>query len=81
MSTLRLRPDWDAPTTPFRHTWEGLVNIDQFRWMVRGDVQAQLKMARDELGARHVRAVGMFDDEMRVLGIDPRRFAQITLRA
>lgn len=73
---LQIRPDWNGATTPFRHTWEGLVNIDQFRWMVRADVLAQLKMAHDELGARHVRAVGMWDDEMRVLGIDPQKFGQ-----
>jgi xylan 1,4-beta-xylosidase len=73
MNTLTLRPDWTASPRTFKHTWEGIVNIDQFRWMVRRDVQEQLKLAHDELGARHVRAVGMFDDEMRVLGRDPAR--------
>ena len=68
--------DWRAEAVPFLHTWEGLVNIDQFRWLVRGDVQAQLRMAHKELGARCVRAVGMFDDELRAMGIDPRRFAE-----
>jgi xylan 1,4-beta-xylosidase len=63
---LHLRPDWDGPRTPFRHTWEGVINVDQFRWMVRRDMQEQLELARAELGAKHVRAVGMFDDEMRV---------------
>ncbi len=71
---MNLQPDWLAPTTPLRHTWQGLVNIDQFRWMVRRDTQDQLRLAHDELGARHVRAVGMFDDEMRVLGADPQSF-------
>lgn len=74
MKTLFLRPDWNGPTTPFRHTWKGVVNIDQFRWMVRRDVQEQLALAREEIGARHVRAVGMFDDELRVLGADPKTF-------
>jgi xylan 1,4-beta-xylosidase len=74
MKQTLIKPRWDEATTPLRHTWEGVVNIDQFRWMVRRDVQEQLKMAHDELGARHVRAVGMFDDEMRVLGKDPKHF-------
>ena len=71
---MKLAPDWSQPGTPFRHTWEGLVNIDQFRWLVRRDTQEHLKLAHDELGARHVRAVGMFDDEMRVLGLSPSSF-------
>ena len=71
---LILRPDWRGPTTPFKHTWEGIVNIDQFRWMVRRDVQEHLELARRELGARHVRAVGMYDDEMRVFRPSPASF-------
>lgn len=66
-----LRPVLGAEPELFRHTWEGLVNVDQFRWMVRADMLEQLKIAHDELGARHVRAVGMLDDEMRVLTRDP----------
>jgi Glycosyl hydrolases family 39. len=75
MTNLALYPKWGGLATPFRHTWEGIVNIDQFRWLVRRDIQEQLKLACDELGARHVRAVGMFDDEMRVLAKDPKKFA------
>ncbi len=71
---LHLRPDWAGPRTPFRHTWEGIVNIDQFRWMVRRDLQEHLVLAQRELGARHVRAVGMFDDEMRVFCPSPGSF-------
>ncbi|RPI21359.1 MAG: hypothetical protein EHM61_24945 [Acidobacteria bacterium] len=71
---ISIRPDWDGKKEPFRHTWEGLLNIDQFRWMVRRDVQDQLRMAHDELGGRHVRAVGMFDDEMRVVAQDPAKW-------
>jgi xylan 1,4-beta-xylosidase len=74
MKTITLKPDWTGPSKAFRHTWEGLANIDQFRWMVRRDTQEHLKRAHDELGARHVRAVGMFDDEMRVIGTDPKSF-------
>ena len=71
---LRLRPEWTQASTPFRHTWEGIVNVDQFRWMVRRDMQDQLEMAQRELRARHVRAVGMFDDEMRVFCPSPASF-------
>jgi xylan 1,4-beta-xylosidase len=71
---LHLRPDWNGPRTSFRHTWEGVANIDQFRWMVRRDMQEQLELARTELGAKHVRAVGMFDDELRVFRPSPASF-------
>ncbi len=74
MDRILVSPKWDQAGTSLRHTWAGLVNIDQFRWMIRRDVQDQLKMAHDEIGARHVRAVGMFDDEMRVIGVDPARW-------
>src|SRR5690606_29360199 len=62
VQSVALRPDWTGHTQPLRHTWEGVINVDQFRWMVRRDMQEQLEMARRELGGRHVRAVGMFDD-------------------
>ena len=35
---ITILPDWSAAAAPFRHTWEGMVNIDQFRWMVRKDI-------------------------------------------
>ncbi|MDX6767612.1 MAG: hypothetical protein SFU85_12575 [Candidatus Methylacidiphilales bacterium] len=71
MKTITIKPQWGGPCSPLRHTWEGMVNVDQFRWMVRADMQEQLAMAHAEIGARHVRAVGMLDDEMRVLTKDP----------
>src|SRR5690606_25013891 len=46
---LHLSPGWSGPRKPFRHTWERVGNIDQFRWMVRRDVQEHLEIARDEL--------------------------------
>lgn len=70
----RFSPDWEGPRTAFRHTWEGIINVDQFRWLVRRDMQEQLEMAQRELGATHVRAVGMFDDEMRVFCESPGAF-------
>ena len=59
---------------PFRHTWEGVVNVDQFRWLVRGDLQDQLAQMQREIGARHVRAVGIYDDELRVFRPSPQSF-------
>ena len=75
-SDMVINVDWEDTGTPLRHSWEGLGNVDQMRWMVRRDMQDQLKTAHDELKLRHVRAVGMFDDEMRVVGTDPTRFFQ-----
>ena len=72
MKSLHFTPDWSAPTTELNHTWAGLDNVDQFRWLVRRDMQDLLQTAHEELGTRHVRAVGMFDDELRVLGNDPK---------
>lgn len=71
---LHLSPDWTAASTPFRHTWEGVINVDQFRWLVRRDLQDQLATVQRELHATHVRAVGMFDDEMRVYSPSPHAF-------
>lgn len=69
-----LHPQWEGPRTALRHTWEGIINVDQFRWFVRRDLQEHLALAHRELGARHVRAVGMFDDELRVFCPSPESF-------
>lgn len=71
---LHLRPAWSGPRTPLQHTWEGVVNVDQFRWMVRRDLQDQLALVQRELKGKHVRAVGMFDDELRVFCPSPSSF-------
>lgn len=71
---VHITPDWNAVASPFRHTWEGILNVDQFRWLVRRDMQEQLALAQRELKATHVRAVGMFDDEMRVFCQSPASF-------
>ncbi len=73
---LIIQPKWNHPGQPLRHSWSGLLNVDQFRWFVRGDMQEQLEMAVAELGGRHVRAVGMYDDEMRFYTIDPASWQQ-----
>lgn len=76
MHRLFLQPHWTARPTPFRHTWEEVVNVDQYRWLVRHDMLEQLALVQRELGGRHVRAVGMFDDELRVLCPGPDTFGQ-----
>lgn len=74
MHTLTVQPNWEESTSSFPHSWEGTVNVDQYRWLVRHDMLTQLSQIQRELGARHVRAVGMFDDEMRVWCPGPETF-------
>jgi xylan 1,4-beta-xylosidase len=69
-SSIHFKPDWQNAGRPFRHTWSPVANIDQFRWLSRGDVQRHLAMARDELGVRHVRAVAMYSPELSVWDYD-----------
>lgn len=74
MASLSLRPDFEAPPLPLRHTWAGMVNIDQFKWLSWSKVHEALAMARDEIGARSVRAVGMYGHASRVWDRDPTGF-------
>jgi len=69
-SPTEFYPHWSQTPIPFRHTWSGIGNIDQFRWLSRADTHAQLKMARDELGLRHVRACAMYSPGMAVWDTD-----------
>ena len=55
MNRFDIYPDWNGASVPFRQTWREVGNIDQFRWLSRVDVLEHLRMARDELGVRHVR--------------------------
>jgi xylan 1,4-beta-xylosidase len=73
---VTLEPQWRAAGSPLRHSWAGHLNIDQFRWLVRADLQQHLSLARAEIGGRHVRAVGMFDDELRVLRPGPESYGR-----
>ncbi len=77
-STLFFKPEWQTKGKAFKHTWEGMGNVDQFRWMVRKDMQEQLSMARKDLNMNNVRAVGLFDEEMRVFGLDPKTWQDKT---
>ena len=64
----KITPDWFATPQPFRPSWRGIGNVDQFRWLSRADILRHLEMARDELGLRHVRAAAMYSPEMQVWG-------------
>jgi len=71
MKQILIQPDYQAEDIAFRHTWSGLANILQFHFLHRKDILDQLAQAHDEIGVRHVRAVGMFDDSMHVYAPDP----------
>ncbi|MEI6073147.1 MAG: hypothetical protein WCS31_15240 [Verrucomicrobiae bacterium] len=70
MKSIELKPEWGGAAEPLRKTWQHVGNIDQFRWFSRADVLDHLRMARDELGVRHVRAVAMYSPEMKVWDYD-----------
>lgn len=70
---IHLQPQWDQGTA-IRHTWAGLGNVDQLRWITRRDMQDQLALCHKELGLKHVRAVGAFDDDLWVLSRDPAQY-------
>jgi len=69
-NNLMFKPGWNDTGSNLLHSWEGLGNVDQARWFVRRDMQDQLAQAQKDLNLRHVRAVGMFDNELRVMGLD-----------
>ncbi len=68
MNKLTIKPAWKQKGFKFKHTWNQYLNVDQFRWLVRKDMLDQLAVACRELGGKHVRAVGILDDELRVAG-------------
>ena len=69
MTEIEFRPEWNKIFYELRHSWAGIGNVDQFRWFVRADMQEH-----DEIGLRHVRAIGIFNDEMRILSPLPSDF-------
>jgi len=73
-SAMLFSPEWDKKGTPIKHSWAGLGNVDQMRWILRRDMQEQLVMCHKEIGLKHVRAVGIFDDEMWVLDKNPANY-------
>ena len=56
--SIEIRPRWQEAGKLLKHTWAGLGNVDQLRWIMRGDMQEQLEMCHDEIALQHVRAVG-----------------------
>jgi len=72
--TLLIDPDWQGKAAPLKHTWSGLANVDQMLWMLRADMQEQLKIFKDEIGMEHVRAVGIFNDSLFTYGRKPELF-------
>ncbi len=73
-SQLLIKPKYHKASQYFNHTWKGLGNIDQMRWMGRKDCLDQLDAAHREIGVDHIRAVGLFDDNLFVMGRDPKNF-------
>ncbi len=71
---LVVRPQWDLQGTPIRHSWAGMENIDQARWIVRSDMQEQLRMSEEEIGLRHLRFGNIFEEQLWVYDIDPANF-------
>ncbi len=78
--SLKISPMWDVKGKLLRHSWAGMGNIDQMRWILRRDMQEQLALCHKEIGLRHVRSVGIFDDEMWVLDNNPANFLNKSLR-
>ena len=78
--SIEIRPRWQEAGNPLRHTWAGLGNVDQLRWIMRGDMQEQLEMCHDEIALQHVRAVGVFDDDLYALSRDPANYLNAEMR-
>ncbi|MEX2606402.1 MAG: hypothetical protein WD708_03575 [Kiritimatiellia bacterium] len=73
-TALRITPKFNIEPVPLTHSWAGVVNIDQFKWLSWSAVHGALDMARKEIGAHTVRAVGMYGFANRVYDADPRGF-------
>ena len=71
---LVIAPNWSAKGSPIKHSWAGVGNIDQARWIMRSDMQAQLAMCQKEIGLKHLRHGNIFEDQLWVYDIDPSRF-------
>lgn len=65
--TIALRFNLNAPTHTLHHPWRHCVGSGHATLALRADWQAQLRTARTELGFRHVRFHGLFDDDMGTL--------------
>ncbi|MDQ2822307.1 MAG: glycosyl hydrolase [Pseudomonadota bacterium] len=65
--TIALRCNLNDTATPLHHPWRHCVGSGHATLALRADWQQQLRMARAELGFRHVRFHGLFDDDMGTL--------------
>jgi xylan 1,4-beta-xylosidase len=65
--TASFSVDLNGPTTPLPHFWEHTVGSGHATLALRADWQAQMKVAHDELGMRHVRFHGILCDDMGTL--------------
>jgi xylan 1,4-beta-xylosidase len=71
---IAVRPRWDAPASTLRHSWAGMANIDQARWILRSDMQQQLAMSAREIGLKHLRFGNIFEEQLWVYDVDPARY-------
>ena len=68
MSTLQL--DLPNSHTYLCNPWAYGGGVSRAAMLLRKDVQRHLLLARDELGFRHIRFAGVFDDELAILQPD-----------
>lgn len=64
----QLHLDLNGPTNYLTTPWAFGTNVASAASLLRADVRRHLLLGRDELGFRHVRFPGVFDDAVRVLG-------------
>lgn len=62
----RVRLDLRSPGVPINRPWKRLVNIGYARDGLSGEVQAQLRRAKQEIGFTDIRFHGIFDDDMHI---------------
>lgn len=55
-----------GPGIPIRRSWQRLVNIGYAHDGLSGEVQAQLRRAKQEIGFTDIRFHGIFDDDMHI---------------
>jgi xylan 1,4-beta-xylosidase len=71
---LIVQPKWHEEGFPLKHSWAGIGNIDQARWIMRSDMQQQLQMCADEIGLKHLRFGNIFEEQLWVYDLDPSKY-------
>jgi xylan 1,4-beta-xylosidase len=74
--SMVIEPKWGEKGSPIKHSWAGVGNIDQARWIMRSDVQAQLEMCQKEIGLKHLRHGNIFEDQLWVYDVDPSGYSR-----